>query len=281
MKFLPILLSNVLLFLLLSACEPSASAQEAGSRDSTVSDSENPYPNPLTSMPFDTIATDILLGKFDPAEDSNFVQLQDIHSAGNARGKYLHKDSYEAFIQMYEAAKKDEISLVIKSATRNFYYQKGIWERKWKGITQVGGRNLATTVQDPLERARIILRYSSMPGTSRHHWGTDFDLNAFTNAYFESGKGLKEFQWLQAHASAYGFARPYTAKGESRPYGYEEEKWHWSYLPLAQQYQKSYRTEVGPDMIQGFEGAEVASSLEVIEKYVFGISPKCLEAPKK
>ncbi|MEM9984801.1 MAG: M15 family metallopeptidase, partial [Bacteroidota bacterium] len=174
-----------------------------------------------------------------------------------------------------EAAKQDGISLKIVSATRPFNYQKSIWEGKWKGQRLVGGKNLAQTVPDPAERATLILRYSSMPGTSRHHWGTDIDLNNFENRYFEQGQGLKEYQWLQAHAAEYGFCQVYSPKGEDRPYGYEEEKWHWSYRPLADRYLASYLATVTPEMITGFAGSEVVRELAVIERYVNGISPAC------
>ena len=216
-----------------------------------------------------------LLGKFDQTRDTNFARLRNEHAAGSGRGAYLQKEAYEAFIQMHDAAKKEGITLIIKSATRNFNYQKGIWERKWNGQTPVAGKNLAREVKDPFERALLILRYSSMPGTSRHHWGTDIDLNAFTNDYFEKGQGLKEYEWLLAHAPEYGFCQPYTAKGSDRPHGYEEEKWHWSYLPLSIAALESYQALITSDSIKGFEGAEVADSLRVIQRYVLGINKAC------
>ena len=216
-----------------------------------------------------------LLGKFDQSRDSNFVRLKNEHTAGSGRGAYLQIEAYEAFIQMRNAAQKEGISLIIKSATRNFNYQKGIWERKWNGQTAVAGKNLARDVKNPYERALLILRYSSMPGTSRHHWGTDMDLNAFTNDYFESGQGLKEYEWLVAHAHEYGFCQPYTAKGSERPHGYEEEKWHWSYLPLAVPALAAYKALITADSIKGFEGALVADSLRVIQRYVLGVNEAC------
>ncbi|MBK8672515.1 MAG: D-alanyl-D-alanine carboxypeptidase family protein [Bacteroidetes bacterium] len=30
-----------------------------------------------------------------------------------------------------------------------------------------------------------------MPGSSRHHWGTEVDINALSNAYFSTGEGKK------------------------------------------------------------------------------------------
>lgn len=115
-----------------------------------------------------------------------------------------------------------------------------------------------------------------MPTTSRHHWGTDFDLNALENSYFSSGKGLKEYEWLVANGPEFGFGQPYSAKGPDRPTGYEEEKWHWSYLPAAKRFHQSYMDLVDISMIEGFDGAEAASELDVISNYVNGIAPECL-----
>ena len=232
----------------------------------------------MVTPPRPEVPVAYLLGKFDPDQDSLMVAIQDVHSAGSGRGAYLHREAYAAFVRMYEAARDSGITLTIRSATRNFYRQKEIWEAKWTGARIVEGKNLAQAVADPEERARIILRFSSMPGTSRHHWGTDMDLNAFENSYFESGQGLKEYQWLRAHAAEYGFCQPYSAKGPQRPHGYEMEKWHWSYLPVADGYLKAYEATIIPEMIEGFQGAEVASSLQVIEHYVLGISQACVTA---
>lgn len=215
---------------------------------------------------------DYLLGKFDPATHVRFVKLQDEHTRGSARGAYLRKETYEAFIKMSKAAREEGIELVIISATRNFEAQKRIWENKWNGKVPVEGKDL-TTVKDPNERARLILLYSSMPATSRHHWGTDMDLNSLENSFFESGDGLKTYQWLTTHAAEYGFCQPYTSKINGRT-GYEEEKWHWSYLPLSGEFLKLYKTKIKYTDIKGFTGSEVAKPLQVISRYVDGVACK-------
>ena len=82
---------------------------------------------------------------------------------------------------MQRAALYDTIQLIIVSGTRNFKEQKAIWNRKWNRYN-----NLKS-----IDRIKKILEYSSMPSTSRHHWGTDLDLNNLNNSYFTSGKGKK------------------------------------------------------------------------------------------
>jgi len=134
--------------------------------------------------PIDPAELDFVMGKFDPAADDRFIIID--NKFADQSGRYMQKEAYAQFIKMYEAASKAGINLKIKSATRNFDYQKGIWERKWTGATKLSDMTDASTIADARLRALKILEYSSMPGTSRHHWGTDIDLNAFENSWFES-----------------------------------------------------------------------------------------------
>ncbi len=224
----------------------------------------------LINVTGQSIDKNYLLGKFEPSEHLQFVKISDEHGQGSAKGGYLRKETYEAFVRMHDAAIKDGVDLIIISATRNFESQKRIWENKWEGRTNVEGINL-TTIEDPKARAKLILLYSSMPSTSRHHWGTDMDLNSLENSSFESGKGLKIYRWLTAHAAEYGFCQPYTSKTGGRT-GYEEEKWHWSYLPLSDHFLEEYIRTVTYKDIKGFAGSNVASSIEVIRNYVQGVT---------
>lgn len=219
------------------------------------------------------LSVDDLLGRIDQSKDPRFIKIEDQYT--NKKNVYLRKEAYQAFLEMRDAAAKEGIPLLIVSATRNFNYQKRIWENKWKGNWQVEGKNLATSIKDPLKRALTILRFSSMPGTSRHHWGTDIDLNSLSNTHFSSGKGKKMYEWMQAHAAEFGFCQTYTEKGEARPHGYQEEKWHWSFSPLSTQYLKAYQKLITANKITDFVGSETAAEIEVIEKYVGGINPAC------
>jgi LAS superfamily LD-carboxypeptidase LdcB len=243
------------------------------SNPETIPTISEPEPMPIDTPTFDPVPVDVLLGRIDQSQDPEFVKISTQYTAKPAI--YLRKAAYESFEKMYAAAQKDGIRLEIISATRNFNYQKGIWERKWAGTTKVGGKNLAVSLPDPVERARAILRYSSMPGTSRHHWGTDIDLNSLDNSWFESGTGKKVYDWLQAHASEYGYCQTYTQMDESRPAGYQEEKWHWSYMPISANFLKAYRATVLYENIDGFKGAEAAEGMRVIEDYVGGIGSDC------
>ncbi|WP_165732318.1 MULTISPECIES: M15 family metallopeptidase [Polaribacter] len=208
--------------------------------------------------------TNYVLGKFDYTENSDFTVVPKENSSKKI---YLRKEVLEAFLEMNAAALKEDISFTILSGTRNFDHQKRIWDYKWNDKY----KNLPS-----VERAKKILEFSSMPSTSRHHWGTDMDINSLTNSYFTQGKGLKEYNWLLQNAHTFGFYQVYTSKENGRT-GYSEEKWHWTYLPLSALYLKYYNTTIGLENIKGFEGFSYAKDLNVVEEYVNGINPKILK----
>jgi len=223
-----------------------------------------------------TISLDYLMGKFEPTKHEKFIRVSPKYANGR-KDRWLRKEAYDAFLKMHAAAKKEGIDLKILSATRNFMAQKGIWEGKWTGTRlHESKENLAKTTPDPTQRALKILKWSSMPSTSRHHWGTDMDLNAFTNEFFAKGEGLKIYNWLTDNAASFGFCQPYSPKDENRPNGYNEEKWHWSYLPIAQKLTEQAQLRLDDAMIEGFKGAETAKTIGVVEQFILGINEACL-----
>ncbi len=212
-----------------------------------------------------------LMGKVTASKHISFVKIDSKHT--HKSNIYLRKQAYASFTKMYDAAQKEGLSLTIVSAFRSFYHQKSIWESKWTGKRKVHGKDLSKSTPDIYQRAKIILQYSSMPGSSRHHWGTDIDIYSLENENFEKGMGLKIYKWLNTHASEYGFYQTYTA---NRPYGYEEEKWHWSYLPIAKPMIKAFMEQISIKDFQGFQGSQTADSMKIIEHYVMGINGECL-----
>ena len=254
-----------------NACQQAHSEQnhQATIPEPTSTDTVAVTPAPDTlAIPLDL---EYIMGRFDPSKHPDFVIISTKYA--DKEGMYLRKDTYKAFLDMYEHALKDGIKLQIRSATRNFYAQKSIWEAKWSGARTIeGGENLSVTTPDPKERALKILRYSSMPGSSRHHWGTDIDLNNLENDWFNEGEGLKMYNWLKAHASAYGFCQPYSA---GRPHGYFEERWHWSYTPVAAKLTAYAKAHLKNEMIDGFLGSESATMIDIVKHYVLGINQEC------
>jgi zinc D-Ala-D-Ala carboxypeptidase len=216
---------------------------------------------------------EMLMGDLSPVTTPGFKRVPAYLSSRD--GMYGRDEAVDALIAMANAADKDGVKLTVVSAFRSFSDQTRIWEDKWTGKTRVEGGRLPETVPDPHARALKILEFSSMPGTSRHHWGTDFDLNNLNNAWFDSGEGKRVHDWLQANAATYGFCQPYSVKDAARPEGYSEERWHWSYRPLSAKMLAAYGAGVGPKRITGFAGSETAVGIDVIGKYVQGVNTAC------
>jgi len=217
----------------------------------------------------------MLLGKHTPKEkDSILVTVERIY--GNKEGMQMHKDAYDAFLKMHASARLEGINLTILSAYRDFNHQKRIWENKWTGRQAISGNKKATDIADANARAIEIMRFSAMPGASRHHWGTDIDINSLNNSYFNTGRGKREYEWLQANGPRFGFCQPYTARSHRKDRGYEEEKWHWSYIPVAAGYLEAFADSIGFEDIKGFDGWETAKPNNIIENYIMSIDPSCI-----
>jgi zinc D-Ala-D-Ala carboxypeptidase len=201
------------------------------------------------------------LGKFNPDKHPDFIKIDSQYT--NKSNIYLRKEVYLAFLKMYNAALKDGYKLIIISAARNFEYQKRIWDGKWK-------KEKSKKAKD---KVLNILKYSAMPCSSRHHWGTDFDINTLEASAFENGKNKKIYDWMVANAHKYGFYQPYT---KGRKSGYNEEKWHWTYLPTSKMILNYMKLNFNNNMITGFKGAETAVEIDILNNYILGINPECL-----
>jgi hypothetical protein len=94
--------------------------------------------------------------------------------------------------------------------------------------------------------------------------------------YFDTTYGKKVYSWLVINAPSYGFCQPYNEKGVERLEGYNEEKWHWSYTPLAKTFTQRYEELITIADIFDFSGDTFVPDLNLIENYVLAINPECL-----
>lgn len=114
-------------------------------------------------------------------------------------------------------------------------------DKKWSGTDQL--RYCFEKLLTDDEKQMQILQATAAPGVSRHHWGTDFDFPNVNPEDWVAGKTgqagwADEHSWLRRNASTYGFVQPYTADSSFLKLGYIEERWHWSYYPIAQALQE-------------------------------------------
>lgn len=210
---------------------------------------------------------DYLTGKYRASRHPGYKKIHRHFS--DAAPHYLLAEAAEAFEKMAAAAANDKVSLKIVSGFRSFVRQKQIWEDKFLGIRLVNSKNLAQVFPDtPEKRVIQILLYSAAPGTSRHHWGTDLDINSVWPEDFESPEGRKVHLWLKENAYHFGFFQPYTA---GRSGGYQEEKWHWSYKPISEKILIEFQTHITRKHLTGFKGAE-SLPRDFFQEYVLGIN---------
>ena len=206
-------------------------------------------------------------------EDTHVVALDAAWCLGDCR---LHPLTVQALARLRADAREAGFDLRVVSGFRSFERQAAIWNAKASGLRPVldaAERPIDTSTLDDAALLFAILRWSALPGASRHHWGTDVDLNELENRHFEKGgKHEKTYGWLVTHAHEYGFCQPYTA---GRPSGYHEEKWHWSYMPLSKPFLEQYEKNIRDADIKGFKGAETAAEIGIVKNYVLGINHAC------
>ena len=211
----------------------------------------------------DNVDKHFLTGKVKRQDNSLFIKIDEAHTERNI---YLIYPVYEAYKEMYKAALADGVKLIVTSGHRTFVEQVVEWELRWNNP------GTETSFANDIEKAKYVLQYRSMPCTTRHHWGTDIDLNSFKPAYYETDEGIKVYDWLKENAEKFGFFQPYTEYDEKRQVGYMEEKWHWSYKPLSQLMLAEYLRLVTIEDIVGFKGDAAAKRLPIISDWVCGIN---------
>lgn len=172
-------------------------------------------------------------------------------------GHKLHPDAADAYLAMQKAAAANGIELAIASGFRSLDRQLSIWNRKWRGklpLRSKEGQLLDVSSLDDMEKMHAILHWSALPGSSRHHWGSDFDIydpRPFQNNELklqlvpgeyidESGPCYELWQWLTRHAHESGFFFPY-ARYQG---GVAQEPWHLSYRSVSTQCQKQLSLEL-------------------------------------
>lgn len=156
----------------------------------------------------------------------------------------LHQDVLPAYQQLQQAAAQQGFKIRLVSGWRSFSRQAVIWDRKCSGLQPVydlSQQPVTISELSGLAKLQAILLYSALPGASRHHWGTDFDIydaaavsadyqvQLSTAEYAPGGPFYQMHCWLTEHMTQYGFFRPY----QRYQGGIAAEPWHLSYQPLA------------------------------------------------
>ncbi len=156
----------------------------------------------------------------------------------------LHPAAMRAMQAMREAAAAAGIDLVPVSAFRSFEQQLTIWNEKFTGqraLLDRSGAPLDVAGMSEGDIVDAILQWSALPGASRHHWGSDFDVidraalapgqqaRLLPEEYAGDGVFARLAAWLTDAAADFGFFWPYDRDRG----GVQPEPWHLSFAPLA------------------------------------------------
>lgn len=198
----------------------------------------------------------------------------------------LHREVVEPFLALRAAAREAGIDLQPVSSFRNFSRQLAIWNGKHAGARELlaaDGQPLDAASLDDDARVSAILHWSALPGASRHHWGTDFDVidaaavpagyrpRLVPEEYAPDGVFARLDAWLGGNAHRYGFFRPYgTWRG-----GVQPEPWHLSHAGVAGEAQRQFTEAVLRGAIEGGEVAAADAVLrrlpEIFARYVMNV----------
>lgn len=127
--------------------------------------------------------------------------------------------------QMMQEAKKDGVTLVIRSPYRDYERQIYLFNRKVKGYMK--------KKMSYLESYRTTAQAVTIPGASEHQAGLALDITS--DSYSTLTQGFAETQagqWLAEHSYEYGFILRYP-EGKEDITGISFEPWHFRYVGKA------------------------------------------------
>lgn len=165
----------------------------------------------------------------------------------SVHGLLINKNIENDLKKMQAAAKEDGVSIALLSSYRSFEQQLKIWNEKATGKRVIRNDDeMIVNIEDLNEDELIhaIMRFSAVPGLSRHHFGTDMDVydpNSIDESYKvklvgseydDEGPFAKLNQWMDTNLESFGFYRPYSHdRGRLA-----QEPWHISHRETAMEF---------------------------------------------
>jgi LAS superfamily LD-carboxypeptidase LdcB len=161
-----------------------------------------------------------------------------------AKSQQVHPLVHADLLNLIKAARQAGFSCTIASGFRDFQRQASIWNRKCLGelaVLDQYSKPLDITEFSQEQWVNAILRWSALPGASRHHWGTDFDIYCAKSLgshplkleswEYQTGHQAAFFSWLETNLNAFGFFLPYRQDLG----GVAIEPWHISHRDISSQ----------------------------------------------
>lgn len=180
-----------------------------------------------------SVSDAFLTGESKPGDDD--VKVRAEIQARVSKDFAKLQSSYKTWLAGEPATKKKLMAagagtLTNKSDFRSFSKQGGIvsGELKARKITT------KSTDQEIKDAILDIMTTRSIPGFSRHAWGTEIDVIDPTAKRWKPGGDLEDaIPFLAREAPKFGFFHPYSDAGKRPAPHYEDEPWHISYWRIA------------------------------------------------
>lgn len=154
----------------------------------------------------------ILVNKYNYlAEDYEPDDLVNISLQYSYEGNKIREHVYEAYKEMWHAAKKEDLTLIVTSSYRSYAKQEQIH----KSYANQKGQEWADSV-------------SARAGYSEHQTGLTLDIVTY-NSTMDNFEDSDEFKWLKQNSYKYGFILRYP-KDKTYITGYDYESWHYRYV---------------------------------------------------
>ena len=138
--------------------------------------------------------------------------LQDVSILYSYGEQKLRKEALEQFINMFNAAKAENITIIVNSSYRTYQYQADLWNN----YSSAHGPEWADS-------------YAARAGYSEHQTGLALDVTTYGVKGQEGFEKTKAYEWMINHSYEYGFILRYP-KGKEDTTGYSYESWHYRYV---------------------------------------------------
>lgn len=184
-----------------------------------------------------------------PINKEMYLGLDDKHLS-DYQGFKATKKALEALKELQNDALLQGLSIDIASSFRSFERQFLIFDEKYQGkrvVLDANEQPLDIKNFSPEAKCEAILRFSAIPGMSRHHFGTDFDIYSkkllpknqklkLTAYEYDKGKYFYPLKlYLEKNLQKFGFIEPFLGN----PF-ISYEPWHISYISEAQEFIKAF-----------------------------------------
>ena len=145
-------------------------------------------------------------------EPSDLVSIKTDYAWGEYGKNKIREEVYNAFLDMWNVAKENNIYLMINSSYRPYKDQERVYNNYKESRGESGADKIA-----------------ARPGYSEHQTGLALDIFSTTNSSTKTFADSDAYKWLLENCYKFGFILRYP-EGKENITGYAFESWHYRYV---------------------------------------------------